>query len=88
MLLAVLLLGCDATCSQTCKKLIECDSVDATGIERDRCEEVCQDQHDLYEYWDDEDLQDRFDENRNCIRDSTCAQIDDGVCYDEELFAW
>ncbi|MCP4805255.1 MAG: hypothetical protein GY913_02825 [Proteobacteria bacterium] len=88
MTLLLVLLGCNATCSQTCKRLVECDAVDTTGVERDRCEEVCQEQQDLYDYWDDEDLQDRFDENRNCIRDATCAEIDDGVCYDEELFAW
>ena len=24
----------------------------------------------------------------NCVVDSTCQDIEDGVCYDEELFAY
>ena len=88
MLFISLLWGCNATCSQACKRLMECESVDTTGVERDLCEEQCRNQESLYEEWEDEELQERLDDARNCIRDSTCPAIADGVCYDEELFPY
>jgi hypothetical protein len=88
LVLLSLLTACDATCSQACKKLDRCDAVATSGQTRDQCEETCQEVDNLYDRWEDEDLQERLDASRNCIRDETCGAIADGVCYDEELYTW
>lgn len=89
MILLFALMGCNATCPQTCRQLIECDEVEHAGTTRDDCEYQCEQQKTLYEdTWEDEDLKDRHATYRNCVVDSSCAQIEDGVCYDEELFAF
>ena len=81
--------GCDATCDTACGKLADCGQIDNSGVSADECEEVCIGQEDLYaEIWEDEELEERLKSNRNCIRDSTCDEIADGECYDEELYAW
>ena len=84
------LAGCNATCQQTCRQLIvECDGVSHEGTTQNDCEAQCEDQRTLYEdIWEDEDLEQRHDDYRNCVVDSTCEDIEDGVCYDEELFAY
>jgi hypothetical protein len=88
--LVAVLTACDATCQQTCRQLIvECDGVEHSGTTRDECEVQCEQQKTLYEdTWEDEDLSLRFADYRNCVVDSTCADVEDGVCYDEELFAY
>lgn len=88
-MLLVLLMACNATCRQACAQIESCSEVDHSGQIEAECREACLVQEDLYEnVWEDEALVEAFDAQRNCIRDSSCAQIEDGECYDPELWAW
>ena len=87
--LLFVLTACNATCRQSCQKLASCAEVDSTGTIEAECRETCLAQEFLYEEdWEDEVLLAAFEEQRNCIRDSSCEQIAEGVCYDETLWTW
>ena len=89
VILLALLTACDATCRQACSKLVDCQAVDNSGTHKDECQEACLAQNGLYEDdWEDETLTQAFNDQRNCIRDSTCDDIAAGECYDETLWSW
>ncbi|MCB9761321.1 MAG: hypothetical protein H6739_15875 [Alphaproteobacteria bacterium] len=88
MTLLLLLLGCTPTCEQTCRKLIRCGEVPSDGVSEFRCTESCNDQIDLYQLWDDTQLQEKQEAARRCVGDNECAQIADGVCYDEDMYIY
>jgi hypothetical protein len=83
-----LLGGCDATCKTACERLLECDEVDSPRLPQAECEASCLVQEDVYDSWDDTQLQDAFGDFKSCLRDSECADIAAGACYDEDLFLW
>lgn len=89
-LLAVLGAGCEPTCKATCKKLLECgDGIDTPRASLDDCEYACEVRQDLYEdTWENPHLRDEFADMKSCIADEACADIAEGVCYDDELFIW
>ena len=81
--------GCKASCKEACRALVACDgSVEHPGSTQAECEAGCARQEAQYEAWEDEELLEAFDAQRNCVRDSSCSAIASGECYDEELFAW
>lgn len=91
LLVAVLLVelaGCVPTCKQTCRKLLTCDSVETPKVSLDECTSQCEIQKRLYASWTDTELQQRFDDLRVCIQQSSCAELSGGACYDENLFVW
>ena len=88
MMMIAVLVGCNSTCQQTCRQLVECEGIEHSSTTQNDCEFQCEQQKGLYESWEDQDLQDRHADYRNCVVDSTCVQIGDGACYDEELFAY
>jgi len=90
-LLALPLLGsgCVPTCTQTCNKLTSCEeNSDWSGEYAELCAENCERQYNLYEIWGDTTLQDGLDDSKVCIRESTCEEITEGECYDEDLYAF
>lgn len=86
MLLLLALIGCTPTCDQTCQKLIRCDVIDADAVNEDVCEQDCANLENLYDYWDDQQLVSQMQETRRCIGESTCEDIADGVCYEQDLY--
>jgi len=54
----------------------------------DECTESCQRQDFLYQQWEDEEKQDRFDDHKACLKDASCDEITNGVCYDDALFVF
>jgi hypothetical protein len=85
---AVVAQGCQASCQKACEKLLSCDELSNARVDEDECESACETQQAQYDKWEDYQKQDAFDQERNCIVDSTCAQVADGACYDDELFAF
>lgn len=77
--------ACAPTCSETCDKLLSCE-LDAQRMHEDECLESCELQLNLYQIWEDSRLEDQFDDHRSCLVTSTCEEIADGECYDEDLF--
>lgn len=88
-LLVVALGGCTPSCERVCEKLV--DQCGDLGTERGsamECEEQCIDQRDLYARWNDVQKRDAFDAHLQCLMGSTCDEIGDGVCYDEEIWSF
>ena len=50
--------------------------------------ESCETQQSLYEAWGDQEKQEAFAEERACIRASSCDEIAEGVCYDDEIWVF
>jgi len=87
--LSVLASGCTPTCTQTCNKLTSCEeNSDWAGEYAELCAENCERQYNQYEIWDDTQLIDALDESKICVRDSTCEQIAEGECYDDEIYSF
>ena len=42
----------------------------------------------MYEEWGDTQLQSDFQDYKVCVQDETCSAIDDGACYQDELFPY
>lgn len=83
---AALLSGCAPGCEQTCRKLIRCELAD--NVAQLECEESCTRQDAQYELEEDDASAKAFREHRRCIGASTCEEIEDGECYDEDVFVF
>ena len=78
--------GCTTTCSEACDKAIDCQ-LDSPRTSFDACYDDCERQRSLYaDWWENDEMSDRFDDHRDCISDSSCEELEEGVCYDDELF--
>jgi len=83
-LTALVATACAPSCDSVCNKLIRCDVVD--NLNPLECEESCARQDAQYELEDDKTLERAFADHRRCIGSSTCDELEDGACYEEELF--
>jgi len=79
--------GCTPRCEDTCAKVLDC-GLGATRVSRDECVLMCQRQGDLYGNWDDDAKLSALREHRRCIAASSCEEIAEGVCYDDDLFVY
>lgn len=80
--------GCTPSCEDVCQKLVACGNEGTERMSETECKESCQQQERLYEEWEDEQLRDAFDAELKCLDDSTCEELADGVCYDEDLWSY
>lgn len=82
--------GCTADCDSTCKKLISCESegLDVPLMNKVECNSACNAQLNYYQDNDYTDKENAFKDMRACIVSETCEAISEGVCYDEEVYAW
>ena len=79
--------ACTPTCERTCRKLLDCGTLDSERVSVPECEASCNAQLVMYDDWEDEDeLNEAFDLHRECLVQSTCEQVEAGECYDERLF--
>lgn len=80
--------GCTPTCSEVCRKVRDCE-LDSPRTTQDECVTACEQQEALYDAWEDEDKLDAYHEERRCLGRSSCEEIADGVCYqDEEIWVF
>lgn len=87
VLIALLSAGCTPTCERTCRKMLDCGTLESDRVSVVECEASCERQLNLYTGWDDEqELDDAIDAHRRCLRRATCDEIEAGECYDERLF--
>lgn len=85
--LALFASACTPTCERTCRKLLNCGTLETDRVSVNECEASCESQILLFEGWDDEqELDDAIDTHRRCVVQSTCEEIEAGECYDERLF--
>ena len=86
--LALAALACEPSCEQTCETLLACEETSSDRVALDDCTAACVVQQQLYDDWEDVELQDGFSDYKRCVGENTCEDIVDGACYDEELYAW
>lgn len=86
-LLLTIGLGCAPTCDQVCRKtLFDCD-LSTERVALATCVDACDRQRSLYEdLWKDQDLTQKFADERRCLMRESCDDIADGVCYDPDVF--
>ena len=81
------LIGCvTPSCDEVCTKVMNCDL--SPRVSEYECVTSCTSQKQLYEDWDDVEKQDLFDAHRRCLGSSTCEEIDEGFCYEDDLFVF
>ena len=82
--------GCTPNCEQTCTKLLSCEEegLSTPMMNLDECTSSCASQSNWYEDNEKVDQQDAFDELKSCISRETCADLQEGVCYDEDVYIW
>lgn len=77
--------GCEPTCRQVCRGVLSCE-LGVSEIQLDECEASCVFQEREYEESDDDDRRRALGAHKRCLRRSTCAEIREGECYDEDIF--
>lgn len=81
--------GCRGSCDTACARLKKCASdLDSERMTAEECQESCERERDLYDAWDDDEKRKAFRKHLTCVANSTCEELDEGVCYDELLFIY
>lgn len=90
MACALPLSACPPPCGQVCRKVLFDCELDSERVAFEECEASCERQDALYQQWEDETLQDLFDDHRRCIARSSCDELAEGACYEgyEALFVF
>jgi hypothetical protein len=86
VLLAFAGTGCAPSCDRVCHKVRDCDL--RPRLSQVECEESCLRQGALYDEWEDDDKREDFAAHRRCIVHATCEELDEGECYDEDIFVF
>lgn len=77
--------GCTDTCSNACDALLECGELDNASSSKATCQLDCAVQEDA---WEGTDLEGAFSEYLTCVSESSCSDLNDGVCYYESLYSF
>lgn len=87
LLLLLLHAGCAPPCGQVCRKVLDCE-LDSERVSFEECEAACRQQQALYLEWENRELQAAFDDHRSCVAQSSCEELADGTCFNEDLWAF
>ena len=83
------LTACDPSCQRVCRKLVsECEGVETPRLGQEDCEAWCNNQEALYDEWNDTQLRADFTDYKQCVVGEECGAIEEGACYDEDLYAF
>ena len=90
VLLVGMNVGCTPTCEQTCTKLLSCEEegLNSPLMNLDECTSACAAQSNWYEDNEKVEQQEAFDDLKSCISEETCADLQEGVCYDADVYIW
>ncbi len=81
--------ACDPSCQRVCRKLVsECEGVETPRLGQEDCEAWCNNQESLYDEWNDTQLRADFSDYKQCVVGEECGAIEEGACYDEDLYAF
>ena len=61
---------------------------DIDGMNIDECTSACSAQQNTYEDWDDPEKENAFKDLKSCIVAEECDLLNEGVCYDEDVYIW
>jgi hypothetical protein len=68
--------------------VIACDDAGTERMSSAECQEECKQQQELYATWDDTQLRAGLDDELSCLKSSSCDDIEDGVCYQDDLWSF
>ena len=77
--------ACTVTCEDVCTKLSSCDGLEQDNTSEIDCRSACRSQQEQAQTDGNEE---GFEELKSCLSTSSCVEIVDGVCYDENLYSW
>jgi hypothetical protein len=77
--------ACTVTCEQVCTTISSCEEIEQDNISEIDCRSACLSQQ---EQAQEDEREEAFDDLKSCLNTSTCDDIVEGVCYDEELYSW
>jgi len=80
-----LMWACTVTCEDVCTAISSCDEIEQESTGEIDCRSACLSQQEQAQVDGNEEA---FDAMKSCITTSTCAEVAEGVCYDEELYSW
>lgn len=80
-----LLWACTVTCEDVCTTIASCDEIEQESTGEIDCRSACLSQQEQAQTDGNDEA---FDSLKLCITSSTCDEIAQGVCYDEELYSW
>jgi hypothetical protein len=80
-----LLWSCTLTCEEVCTTISSCDNISQENTNTIDCTSACLSQQEQAE---EEEQSEAFGSLKSCLNTSTCAEIEAGVCYDEDLYSW
>lgn len=84
----LLLLACTPTCEQVCRKVLDCGYLGTERMSLRECEESCLAQEKLYDQWNDQSLEDGFNDSLECYQEQSCEALAQGACYDAEIWSY
>ena len=77
--------ACTVTCEDVCTTISSCDEIEQEGTGEIDCRSACLSQQEQAQT---DGKEESFDNLKSCIVTSSCSDIVQGVCYDEELYSW
>ena len=80
-----LLWSCTVTCEDVCVSLASCDEISQENSNTLDCTSACLSQQ---EQAQNNGQEQEFNALKSCIQTNSCADIAEGVCYDENLYSW
>lgn len=84
-MLVFLLWSCTVTCEDVCTSISSCHDIVQENTNTLDCTSACLSQQEQAQN-DGNEL--AFDALKSCLTTSTCEDITQGVCYDEDLYSW
>jgi hypothetical protein len=77
--------GCADTCSTACAALLECGELDNASSSEATCQLDCAVQENA---WEGTELEGTFSDYLSCVGESSCDELNEGVCYYESLYSF
>ena len=77
--------ACTLTCEEVCTTISSCENLSQENTNTIDCTSACLSQQEQAESVGQSEA---FDALKSCLNTSTCAEIETGVCYDEDLYSW
>ena len=77
--------ACTFTCEQVCEKISTCTEIEQGISNAIDCRSSCLSQQ---EEASNDGREESFSDLKSCLYNESCLDIEEGICYDEDLYSW